>query len=207
MPEYRGHFEVHLTARTADRAATERFAGWCRGRGLKCVHIVLARGETADQPMATWRRSSTAITAVLIEAHRLAADAIAAGCAVVRLKVEVDPNNADVPVTDDDPPPPETYFEHHVKLLRPSGAPREALLEVCERHAAHLSRNAFRDGGEVEERFVTLRHYEIGRVTALARLDQLLADLHALGETVVESESEFCVFDTNLKLDDGWLPR
>jgi acetyl-CoA acetyltransferase len=205
MPEYHGHFEVHLTARTDDRAAAERFAGWCHGRGLKCVHIVLARGATTDQPMATWRRSATALSAVLTEAHRLAADAADAGFAVVRLKVEVDPNNVDVPVTDADPHPPETYFEHHAKLLRPSGADRTELLAVCERHAAHLSRNAFRDGGEVEERFVTLRNYGVGRVTALARMEQLLADLHALGETVVECESEFCVFDTNLNLDAGWL--
>jgi hypothetical protein len=208
MTEYTGHFEVHLTACTGDRGDTARFADWCRGRGLKCVHIVLARGESADQPMATWRRSSTRLSAVLAEADRLAGVAVAAGFAVVRLKVEADPSNADVPVSDDaaDTHPPECYFEHHVKLRRPPDTPRDALLAVCERHMAHLSRNAFRDDGEVEERFVTQRAYGVGRLTAAVRLDRLLTELRRIGEDVIESESEFCVSDTNLNLDAGWLP-
>lgn len=208
MPDYVGHFEVHLTARTGGRATTDRFAGWCKDRGLKCVHIILARGETADQPMATWRRSSTVLSVVRTEAEQLARDASASGFEVVRLKVEADPHNADVPVTDEESVahPPDAYFEHHVKLQRPTGALRDGLLDVCEQHAAHLSRNAYRDGGEVEERFVTQRAYGVGRITATARLHELLADLDTLGEMVIEFESEFCVYDTNLKLDAGWLP-
>jgi hypothetical protein len=206
--DYRGHFEVHLTTQADGPAVAGRFADWCRGRGLKCVRIILARGHTADQPMATWRRSSTELSTVVDEANRLVADATTAGFAVVRVKVEADPHNSDVPVADADTADhdPTNYFEHHVKLRRVPDAPRDGLLAVCERHAAHLSRNAFRDGGDTEERFVTLRGYGVGRTTALAGLDQLLADLRELGETVSESESEYCVHDTNLQLDAGWLP-
>jgi hypothetical protein len=205
--EYRGHFEVHLTSRTEALADADRFADWCQSRGLKCVRIVLARGHTADQPMATWRRSSTTLSAVVDEANRLAVDATT-GFPIMRVKVEADPFNADVPVEDTDTAAhdPSNYFEHHVKLRRMPDDPREVLLAVCERHAAHLSRNAFRDGGEFEERFVTLRGYGIGRTTALARLERLLAGLRELGETIVEHESEYCVYDTNLQLDAGWLP-
>lgn len=208
MREYRGHFEVHLTVRADNPTATDRFTDWCRDRGLKCVRIVLARGASADQPMATWRRASTRLSAVVDEANRLAAAATGVGFPITRVKVEADPFSADVPVFDADGSAhnPANYFEHHVKLRRVPGAPREALLAVCERHAAHLSRNAFRDGGEWEERFVTQRAYGIGRTTALARFDQLLAALRGLGETVVEYESEYCVHDTNLTLDAGWLP-
>lgn len=206
--EYRGHFEAHLTVRADDPADADRFTGWCRDRGLKCVRIVLARGQQADQPMATWRRSATALSAVVAEADRLAADATAAKFAVARVKVEADPRNADVPAADSDAAghDPANYFEHHVKLRRAPDAPRDALLAVCERHTAHLSRNALRDAGGAEERFVTQRAYGVGRATAAARLDRLVADLRAAGESVAEVESEYCVYDTNLRLDAGWLP-
>lgn len=208
MREYRGQFEVHLTALAGGPAAAAQFAGWCMGRGLKCVHIVLTRGESADQPMATWRRSDTVLSAVLREANEMAREATAAGFAVVRLKVEADPHNPDVPMTDAEAVgfPPECYFEHHVKLRRSPDAPRDALLAVCEGHAAHLSRNAFRDNGEVEERFVTQRAYGVGRTTAVACLHALLVELRSIGEDVTEHESEFCVSDTNVRLDAGWLP-
>lgn len=208
MRDYRGHFEAHLTVRVGDPAAADRFVAWCRGRGLKCVRIVLARGQSTDQPMATWRRAATTLSAVMTEADLLAGDAAGAGFAVVRVKVEADPRNADVPVADTDAVAhdPANYFEHHVKLRRPAAAPRDALSAACERHAAHLSRNAFRDGGDAEERFVTQRAYGVGRDTAAARLGRLLADLRRLGETVAEHESEYCVYDSNLRLDAGWLP-
>lgn len=206
MQDFRGHFEVHLTARADGPAAADRFAGWCRDRGLKCVRIVLDRGRSADQPMATWRRSQTTLPEVVAEAEARAAEATRAGFGVTRVKVEADPHNPGVPTGDTDPHEPGCYFEHHVKLRRSPAAPRDALLAVCERHAAHLSRNAFRDGGDWEERFVTRRAYGVGRATALARLDRLLADLRELGETVLEHESEYVVHDTNLALDAGWLP-
>lgn len=209
--EYAGHFEVHVTTSAGDPAAADGFAVWCGGRGLKCVRIVLARGTTADQPMATWRRAATTLSAVRAEAETVAADAVAAGFAVARVKIEADPHNAEVPIADADAADhdPGNYFEHHVKLRRERvepARPPDALLSVCDRHAAHLSRNAFRDGGTFEERFVTLRGYGIGRATAAARFARLVADLRAVGETVAESESEYCVFDTNLRLDAGWLP-
>ena len=208
MRDYRGHFEVHLTARADDPTAADRFAAWCHDRGLKCVRIVLARGTTADQPMATWRRPTTTLSAVLAEADRLAGDAARAGLTVTRTKVEIDPFGPDVPAADADAADhdPANYFEHHVKLRRSPAAPNDNLLAVCERHAAHLSRNAFRDDGDWQERFVTQRAYRVGRATAAAQLDLLLAELRGLGETVVEHESEYCVYDTNLRLDAGWLP-
>jgi hypothetical protein len=204
--DYHGNFEVHLTANLSPHAITS-FAAWCQEHNLKCVHIILARGESADQPMATWRRGATRLATVLAHAHELAADATARGFAITRVKVEADPSNPDVPVTDADIADHEAhnYFEHHVKLKRPTTASRELLLSVCERHAAHLSHNALRADGEFEVRFVTQRAYAVGRHTALAKLDRLLAELRSLNETILEHEAEYCVFDSNLQLDAGWL--
>lgn len=208
MREYRGDFEVHLTVHAADEAALERFRAWCEERAFKCVRIVLSRGVHVEQPMATWRRRTTVLPAVVKEAEQSAADARHAGLPAVRVKVEAAPHNEEVPVRDNDAAlhDARNYFEHHVKLLRTLGTPRDALSRTCEAHGAHLSRNAFRQAADgKEERFVTLRSYGVGSNTSHGQLRRLLTALAALNEQVLEQESEYCVYDSNIDLDAGWL--
>jgi hypothetical protein len=124
------------------------------------------------------------------------------------VKIEAAPANADVPIRDADAVghASENYFEHHVKLLRAVGTPRDALTQLCETFGAHLSRNAFRDAAEGhEERFVTLRSYGTGAATSGQELQRLLTALRETGEHVIEHESEYCVYDSAVKLDAGWL--
>ncbi len=210
MRDYRGDFEVHVTVLAPDQAVLGRFRDWCRVRAFKCVYIVLSRGEHVEQPMATWRRSDVSLPRVVEEAERCAADLRRVTIPVMRVKVEAAPDNAEVPVHDPDAAAhdPRNYFEHHVKLLRDTAAAREALAQGCAKYGAHLSRNAFRkvEAGR-EERFVTLRSYGAGRVSSERQMQQLLALLNQLGERVVEHQSEYCVYDSNLDLDAGWLPQ
>ena len=214
---YQGDFEVHLTVRAAAADpvdapepldSLEAFNQWCREQQVKCIRIVLARGEHVEQPMATWRRAETHLPAVIEEAHEMARSAEKEGLTVTRVKVEAAPQNQDVPVADIDAQghPPDNYFEHHVKLQRAVEQSEDALTDVCLRHGAHLSRNAFRQSADgLQERFVTLRSYGIGRDSSVAALKSLMADLEKLQEVVLETESEYCVYDSNLALDDGWL--
>jgi hypothetical protein len=209
MREYPGEFEVHVTARLTDQGGWERFHGWCTLHQFKSVHIVLARGEHADQPMATWWRSRTRLTPVLAEAQLIAAELQSSGFPVVRVKVEAGLLNEDVPQSDEDAGDhaASNYFEHHVKLLRERTASSDRLLHVCEDQQVHLSRNAWRDRGqEHEERFVTLRSYRVGKASTDRRLRKLLNALNEIGEQVIEVESEYSVYDSNLDLDRGWLP-
>lgn len=207
MPNYRGNFEVHLTVRAGD--ALEAFRAWCEAEGCKCVRIVLDRGAKVEQPMATWRRGDTVLPQVLAEANERAQELERAGFGVVRVKIEADPANDDVPTTAESAlrEPAGNYFEHHVKLLRPMSADREQLLQLCLAHDAHLSRNAWKTpAAGFEERFVTLRTYRVGRSASAARLQQLVAALAAAREQIVDVESEYTVYDSNLALDAGWLP-
>jgi hypothetical protein len=208
MHDYRGKFEVHLTVRAT--GTLDDFRAWCEIKRCKCVRIVLARGAQVEQPMATWRRSGTVLPDVLAEATERAQDLERAGFAVVRVKIEADPSNDDVPTTDDAALllPSGNYFEHHVKLRRETAAGRELLLHVCLDHAAHLSRNAWREPAEgFEERFVTLRSHRMGRSASEQRLQRLLAALAGAGEQIIEVESEYTVHDSNRALDAGWLPH
>jgi hypothetical protein len=208
LPEYRGQFEVHVTVSAPAAGSRERFQRWCAERGTKCVWIVLARGAHADQPMATWHSRNTILPAVLNDANVRAADLDALGIRVTRVKIEAAPSNAEVPRRDEETADhaPENYFEHHVKLLRAASAPRAVLLELCDTFGAHLSRNAFRDTADGrEERFVTLRNYGVGSGTSERQFRRLLAALREVGEHVIEFESEYCVYDSALELDAGWL--
>src|SRR5690242_4174107 len=95
---YRGNFEVHVTVRAA--GTPEAFRRWCEAERCKCLWIVLGRGIQVEQPMATWRRDTTVLPDVLAEATRRAQELERAGFAVVRVKIEADPANDDVPATD-----------------------------------------------------------------------------------------------------------
>ena len=205
---YPGSFEVHLTVEISSDERMHKFRQWCQDRSLKAVEIVLDRGRHTHQPMATWRRAETTLEPVLDEANAFAADA-AAHFEVTRVKIEAAPDNEGVPVSDEESSsrPRENYFEHHIKLLRTPGASADALTAAVTPHGAHVSRNAFRqrDDGRAE-RFVTLRSYAVGREASAGQLLRLLETLDSLGEEVVEFESEYCVYDSRIELDAGWLP-
>lgn len=210
MRNYAGDFEVHLTVAAENAAGLVAFREWCVEREMKCVQIVLARGKYAEQPMATWRRAATVLPDVVDASHKFAAELDRQGFQVVRVKVEATPFNEEVPAQDIEAAEhaPQNYFEHHIKLLRAIHAEKATLTDVCEQHAAHLSRNALREPAEgKEERFVTQRAYGTGRETSQEQLDVLLARLDELGEQILECESEYCVYDSNLQLDAGWLPE
>ena len=205
---YRGSFEMHVTV--CAPGALDAFRAWCEVERWKCVRIVLARGMHVDQPMATWRRDGTVLPSVLAEATARAKDLDHAGFTVVRMKIEADPSNDEVPATDAAAllQPTCNYFEHHVKLRRAVAAGRGLLLRVCLDHAAHLSRNAWHEPAEgCEERFVTLRLYRMGRSASEQRLHRLLGALEGAGEQIIDVESEYTVHDSNLALDAGWLPH
>ena len=101
----------------------------------------------------------------------------AAGFDVTRVKLEAVVTNEGVPDTEEEVQrfPAGNYFEFHVKTTLPAvGADLEALRARCERHGAHLSRNArkVREDG-ASERFVTLRVKGLGRLNADARFKAL----------------------------------
>ena len=55
------------------------------------------------------------------------------------------------------------------------------------------------------ERFVTQRCRAVGRWEASRRLHALVDDIKTLGFSVLETEEEFTVYDSNIDVDAGWL--
>ncbi len=207
MTEFAGEFETHITIDVNSSRPLGVLHEWSLRNGLKCVHIVLDRGQQTSQPMLT-RHGRGVLSIELAEAERIARELTAEGFVVSRIKIEASPFNQDVPlsVAEGLAEGDIRYFEHHVKLLLAPGADRSGIVDVAERHSAHLSRNALRrrpDGQE--ERFVTQRCRRMGRSQARQELEALVAALRSLGHPVAEIEEEYVVYDSNLKLDSGWI--
>jgi hypothetical protein len=210
MTEFSGQFETHLTLQLDDAERLEELREWAARHGLKCVHIILDRGECPSQPMLS-RWSSGLLSTEILAARALSRQLTADRFRVIRTKIEAAVSIDGVPQASVDvlTAPDGRYFEHHVKLLLETGADRDPILTVAQQHDAHLSRNALRrrpDGGE--ERFVTQRCHGVGRIEARRSLDALLAALRRLGHPVLEVEEEYVVFDSHAAVDDGWItPR
>ncbi len=207
MAELYGEFETHLTVNASSAEQVRALSLWAADRGVKCIHILLDRGATPSQPMLTYRDRGT-FDAQLGAAHALAKELADAGFVVARFKLEIDADHPGAPQSERDAQrlTASQYFEHHVKLLLHANSDGGQLRELAERHAAHLSRNAFRirnDG--CQERFVTQRCIAVGRGEAQRCLRALLSELRAHHYEILETEEEFTVFDSNENVDAGWI--
>jgi hypothetical protein len=188
-------YEIHLTV--AADASDDQLRSWAESHGVKYTRIVLDRGDHASQPMLSWLSDGTPASAEA-DARRTATALHARGFPVTRLKVEAAAAEAATQ--------PGLYFEHHVKLLLPTGTDLEGVRERAVQHDARLSRNARRvraDG--VQERFVTQRCYQVERPAAAARLSALVGALTGAGWEVAEVEEEWVLVDDNPGLDAGWF--
>lgn len=205
--EFEGEFESHITVRVEEPSEVDALRAWAADQGLKFHHIVLDRGSTPSQPMVG-QRGRGGLSGELTSAADLCRRLSAQGFTVSRVKLEVAPGNRDVPDSDSEAVDRHQgrYFEHHVKLALDPEADIQALVDLAQEHAAHLSRNALRvrlDGRS--ERFVTQRCHGVGRATAQERLGALLASLAEGGYSVLSVEEEFVVHDSDPSIDAGWL--
>lgn len=205
--EFMGEFETHLTIAYPEPASASQFALtiWARDHGMKFLQIELADGLTPVQPMLSWRGNGSR-TSQMVRIQRISDELAKAGFCVTRSKLEASPSNDDIPENDTDVDrDANRYFEHHVKLLL-SHDDTLRVQQIAQRHEAHLSRNAFvQRVDSLFERFVTQRCWNVGRKTAQRRLDILLSELQRAALTIIESEAEYVVYDSNLSLDAGWI--
>lgn len=205
--EYSGELETHLTVFLEETRNIEQLQELARVYNLKCLHIILERGETISQPMLTWRAQGE-LTSQIEKARHLKDIISAAGFPVVRIKIEAAPQNKDVPQSKNELRKQfdGRYFESHIRILLDSRENNRALNEIAERHSAHLSRNALKESQNgFEERFVTQRNWRVGYSESNQKLIRLLNEIKDSGYKVIDVEEKFVVFDSNLEIDRGWI--
>jgi hypothetical protein len=207
LRDFQGDFETHITVCLDAPERLVELQEWAAVHGLKCLHIILDRGEHVSQPMLT-RHGSGLLRDELAVALELSQLLAAAGFPVRRIKIEAAVFNQGVPQTNEEARGQRSdgYFEHHVKVALESDVSIAAIRDVAEAHSAHLSRNACRQRADgLQERFVTQRCHSLGRRDARRRLDGLLEALANLGHPIVKVEEEYVVYDSNMAVDAGWI--
>lgn len=217
--DYRGIFESHVTVSGGPGAAP--FKVICEELGVKTILIELNNPPTAasrdvelrPQLMTAAHHTGQSLYEVQLQAYGIARRFLKHGFVVERVKVEAMFSSEGVPDTDSDSLhkfSPQNYFEFHIKVQLPlnNGEGYTALHTLLAHHKGHLSRNALNlVDGEYEHRFVTLRLYRVGRITAGALFEKCVADLVANNYQLVSKMREYSVYDSNVLLDHGWIDK
>jgi hypothetical protein len=186
-------YELHLTVEALYRDDLQPFESLCGTLGGKALVIELQEGVHSTQPMFSTTYHAHSTEDAIQQAEELGVAFKAKNYSPIRYKLEVDAvygkhkehNNG--------------YYEWHGKVVIEKA---EDLLRLCKRHGAHLSLNALKNSED--SRFVTLREYGTFE-TFHKRLDELKNTLSSSGFAVLKQHHEYCVYDSKIALDDGWL--
>lgn len=189
-------FEAHLTVGPLSPWKEWDFIQICEELEAKPIFIELQRGQHWQQPMATKVLQAKDTAEAIIKCLPIAMRLNAKGYKVLRTKLECPAQLAGsvFPAAGFD-----GYFEWHGRIRLEQSV---KLLEICARHGAHLSQNALRH--DPDHRFVTLRTY-LTQQDFQDKLAQLKAELLSAGFIFQKERAEYCVHDSNFRLDEGWL--
>lgn len=190
-------FEVHITTQDLQSNEIEGFERFCQDIAAKPILIELSKGDCCRQPMI-----SKVFRCIGEELHseidQLTAQFKSANYPVHRVKIEV-PLELEEATKDIFSAQEKTYFEWHGKLSAKNWTP---IQEICLKQDAHLSRNALKNSPHTK--FITIRDYESAEsiLSRVASLKQTLEE----GKWIFEKEEfEYCIFDSNVSLDKGWM--
>ncbi|HEY9841841.1 MAG TPA: hypothetical protein V6D23_15370 [Candidatus Obscuribacterales bacterium] len=200
-----GNYEIHITVAIDGAAELARFEGFCAAHGAKALVIQLSNGETPRQPMLSLRLKAEP-EAVAQRIEGLAAALVADGFSLLRLKVEADIRNANIPRGNREGHGLPGYFEHHLRLRLPLDLELAPLAAELKRFDGHLSANALiKDLGGFQERYVTQRFYGVGLNFATQQLERLLSYCSERALSVTRRIQEYIVYDSDIGLDRGWI--
>jgi hypothetical protein len=192
-------FELHITTSPLSAKAIPAFQAFCLKHQAKALLIELDRGDFIEQPMFNKVVYCNQLQEALQTAAALSNEMQANDWPLKRLKIEIPAYLAgNLPL---EPSGHQPYFEWHGKI---NGAVTSGLREICLVHKVHLSLNGLKRAEHF--RFITLREY--GPVTVFQqRVAELKIDLSRSDWSLVKDIFEYCVYDTNVQLDKGWLPN
>ncbi len=191
-------FEIHITVGELTHLQGKAFKNICLELSAKPVFIELSRGNARQQPMFSKVLKEKDLPTVVRLSEQYVSKLEQVDMIPRRLKIEV-PFNEEKRFKVDHYGVGKRYYEWHGKV------PYERvdnLLQLCEAHHVHVSHNALKD--EQNLRFITLR--ESGSSDEFSsRVNELCEALRIGGWQVSKNHFEYCLLDTNISLDKGWL--
>jgi len=198
---YEGLFEAHITV-----DSSVGFKEVAHKLNIKPILIQLDNGANPTQPMSSSTHKGT-LGKVYNEVMDLANKLSKHNFKVLRVKIEASPFNQEIPQTTTEALNhcPTNYFEHHALLVLNDRQCMDSINKVCRDYNAHLSQNRFKVFTEGCLKFLTIRNYKLGRNEAEYMFSELLQSLDNINTKVKNSITEYCVYDSGIQLDYGWL--
>jgi hypothetical protein len=191
-------FELHLTVSPLSTENLSIFCECCQSLGAKPLLIELAKGIHQEQPMLSKVVQTNSLDNALLMAKDLTKDLGKYDFTVKRVKIEI-PISAKPYLSMVSTPQFSPYFEWHGKITINR---LHLLLQICQQYSTHLSKNALKE--ETHSRFITLREFG-EEATFRQRTNEFMAVLSQNEFTLLKTQYEYCIYDTNVMLDKGWL--
>lgn len=190
-------FEIHITLSSLSMQQNDALFKLCEQVSAKPLLIELQRGLFTQQAMLSKTIKVKNIEDCLEYSAELLSKISHENFNANRLKIEVPYEFASVFLAKKQST--NNYFEWHAKVNIDK---IDKLLTVCLKHGAHLSFNSLKN--ENNWRYVTLREHSTGE-QFLKRVGFFKQQILTDGWTIKKEISEYCVYDSNLELDSGWL--
>jgi hypothetical protein len=193
-------FEIHITVADLKSYQLDGFLEYCTQAEGKPILIELSKGDFIHQPMFSKVLYSDDFEAISSEIEKQKQGLMHLDFNVNRVKIEIPAKDFEYfnkPFLKNFKP----YFEWHGKITYQN---QTELNTLCHNHKAHLSLNALKN--DKNSRFVTLREFSTYAIFK-NRIESILEDLNQGQWTILKQEAEYCIFDDNIFLDKGWLPK
>ena len=192
-------FELHLTTNFLDLNGISRFEKFCEVIQAKPIVIQLPKGQFQQQPMIS-KVIQVPTEKVLIEKVEFLQKQF------IHNRFEIKRTKIEIPIWEK----PKTisffknqscqYYEWHGKIKIEN---EELIQNIINKYDGRLSRNSLKK--DIHSKFITLRDYSNSEINIVNNINKLKAELLKNELILSKEELEFCIFDSNEKLDKGWI--
>jgi len=190
--------ELHITINKLGNNEIESFEEFCHSINAKPIIILLSTGENAQQPMISKMITCCNKHELEKEVESIKRQFKSNRYEITRIKMEVAPWDSKEAkklfVVDSD-----NYYEWHGKIRIDSEKYAASLIHNL---GGHISRNVLKS--DPNSKFITIRDYGTEEDINY-KIDRLKNGLNQNNVEIIKEELEYCIFDSNVSLDKGWI--
>lgn len=190
--------EIHITTSALANKELDNFILFCQKINVKPIVIELNDAEVKQHPMISKTVAVNDKAELDHAINDLKNAFLQAGYAVVRVKLEVELNEADNGKKYF-PDYKGGYYEWHGQVREQD---IKKISGCSSSKDVHISKNALRD--RTEKRILTIRN-SYKKALLLNKVKWLKRDLKKLSISISNEHYEYCIYDSNKSLDHGWI--
>lgn len=190
--------ELHITINKLTNNEIESFEKFCHTINAKPILILLSTGANAQQPMISKIITCSNKHELKKEMESIKEQFKSNSYEVTRIKLEVAPwdaKEAKILFEGDT----NNYYEWHGKIRIDNEKYAATLITNL---GGHISRNVLKR--DPNSKFITIRDYGTEE-DINCKIDLLKNGLNQNNVEIIKEELEYCIFDSNVSLDNGWI--